>query len=251
MAVTETAITDFTARARKNLNEGCFLCCVFLGLSKAFDTFNHKMLLKKLQFNGIKGNMFSLLNNYLSNGYQFIQCDETQSHINKIVCCTPQGSTLGPLLFSLYIKDLPIPAKFHVNVFADDRVVLILKNKNVDQLQKILVEQLSGINEWIKFNTLSTNHLTTTYFIISPKNKKSCLNKLRVKTAKHIIPKKSAKYLEITFDYKLKWSLPIDDVIKKLNNAARILCKIRHIVSKQTIVNLCYSVAYAHLKYGI
>ena len=52
--------------------------------------------------------MFSLLNNYLSNCFQFIQCDEPQSHCNKIGCGVPQSFTLGPLLFSLYITDLPI-----------------------------------------------------------------------------------------------------------------------------------------------
>ena len=93
------AVTDLTERLNKKLDEGCFTCCVFLDLSKAFDTVHHKMLLKKLQFNGIRGNMFSLLNNYLSNRSQFIHCDEAQSHTNKIACGVPQGSTT---LFIVY-----------------------------------------------------------------------------------------------------------------------------------------------------
>ena len=64
---TKMAITNLNERLKKNLDEGGFTCCVFLDLSKAFDIVNHKMLLKKLQFNDIRGNMFSLLNNYLSN----------------------------------------------------------------------------------------------------------------------------------------------------------------------------------------
>ena len=75
---------------------------------------------------------------------------------------------------------------------------------------------------------------------------------LRVSIGEHIIPEKnSAKYPGITFDHELKCSLHIDDVIKKFANAARILCKIRLYVSKQTLVNLYYSFAYSHLKYGI
>ena len=77
----------------------------------------------------------------------------------------------------------------------------------------------------MKFNKLSINYLKTTYY------KKSCSNKLRVKIGEHIVPEKSsAKYLKITFDHKLKLSLLIDDVIKKLANATRILSKIRHYV---------------------
>ena len=172
------AITDLSARLKKNLDEGYFTCCVFLDLLKAFDTVNHTLLLKKLQFNRIRGNMFNLLNNYLSKCSQFIQCDETQSHINKIVYGVPHDSTLGPLLFSLYVNDLPLHTKCHVNLFADD-TVRILKGKNVDELQQILDEELSVVDGWMKFNRLSINCLKTTYTIIAPKSKKSCTNKLK------------------------------------------------------------------------
>ena len=62
--------------------------------------------------------------------------------------------------------------------------------------------------------------MKTRYLTIAPKSKKSCSKKLRVKIGEQIIPKKSS------VDYELQWSLHIDDVIKKLANAARIWCKI-------------------------
>ena len=92
-----------------------------------------------------------------------------------------------PLLFLLYINDLPLHTKFHVNLFADN-TVQILKSKNVDQLQQILDEELSIIDEWMKFNRLSMSYLKTTYFIIAPKSKKSCSNKLRVKIGEQYNP---------------------------------------------------------------
>ena len=113
----------------QNLDDGYFTCCIFLDLSKAFDTVNHRILLDKLYSYGIRGNMHKLLTSYLQNRKQFTVCNNIKSQINTIVCGVPQGSTLGPLLFSLYVNDLPLHTKFHVNLFADD-TVLILKNKN-------------------------------------------------------------------------------------------------------------------------
>ena len=117
------------------------LCRLFLNVSKAFDTVNHKILLKKSYSYGIRGNMHALLVSYLKNRKQFTLCNGAKSQINTIQCGVPQGSTLGPLLFSLYeyINGLPLRTKFTVNLFGDGTVITI-KNKNIHQLQKKLMK---------------------------------------------------------------------------------------------------------------
>ena len=126
---TEMAVTDLYNQLLKNQDDGYNSCCLFLDLSKAFDTVNHKLLLDKLYLYAIQGNMHNLLSSYLSNCQQFTVCNNIPSKASTIVCGVPQGSTLGPPLFSLYIYDLPLHTNFQVNMFADD-TVLILKNKN-------------------------------------------------------------------------------------------------------------------------
>ena len=121
------AVTDLYNRVVKNS------CCLFLDLSKAFDPVNHKLLLNKLSQYGIRGKMFDLLFSYLTNRKQFTECNNIKSKVNRVVCGIPQGSTLGPLLFSIYINDILLHTNFHVNLFADD-TVLIMKNKNINQL---------------------------------------------------------------------------------------------------------------------
>ena len=92
--------------------------CLFLDLSKAFDTVNHKLLLNKLCLYSIRGNMHNLLSSYLTNRQQFTVCNNIQSKASTILCGVPQGSTLGPRLFSLHINDLPLHTNFQVNMFA-------------------------------------------------------------------------------------------------------------------------------------
>ena len=82
-------------------------CGIFLDISKAFDTIEHNILLNKLYKYGIRGNMLDWFMNYLSNRYQFVSINNTSSSFLGIECGVPQGSIIGPILFILYINDLP------------------------------------------------------------------------------------------------------------------------------------------------
>ena len=145
------AITDLHNKLFKNVDEGYFSFCIFLDLSKAFDTVNHQLLLHKLHMYGIRGNMHDLLASYLTNRQQFTKCNNIRSKTNTVVCGVPQGSLLGLLLFSLYINDLPIHTTFHVTLLADD-TVLLMRNKNINELQELVNHELRVIDDWMKYN---------------------------------------------------------------------------------------------------
>ena len=121
---------------------------VFIGLSKAFDTVGHSILLKKLELYGVTDLNHSWVKNYLSIRKQFIQINnEKNTELETITCDVPQGSILGPLLFLLYVNDLK-NASYLLDpiMFADD-TNLFLTHKNVSYLFETANFQLERINQ--------------------------------------------------------------------------------------------------------
>ena len=126
---------------------------VFCDLQKAFDTVNHELLLDELQYCGIKGKAKKLLESYLWNRYQRVQISNPYSNTNihcnwtKITQGVPQGSILGPLLFLIYINDLPkvVEPTAILIIFADDTSIFIKGYNNI-QHQSDLNTAICKIN---------------------------------------------------------------------------------------------------------
>ena len=99
---------------------------IFIDLTKAFDVIDHLILLRKLQYYGIRGTPLKLLTSYLSDRTQQTFVDGVSSNFKEIKCGVPQGSILGPLLFLIYINDLTYSTQndnLHYILFADDTSV--------------------------------------------------------------------------------------------------------------------------------
>ena len=120
----------------QNLHDNKYITClILLDLSKAFDTVNHDILLDKLEKYGIRNNSLHLITNYLTNRKQIVYINNSYSTPQTIKCGVPQGYILGPLLFSIYINDLPKASHFETLLYADD-TALILSEKELDTLNK-------------------------------------------------------------------------------------------------------------------
>ena len=116
---------------------------------KAFDTIDHTILLDKLYHYGIRGNALRRFNCYLTNRYQYVNCNNTSSDKKQIICGVPQGSILGQLLFLLYVNDIASVsyALFSI-VFADDNT-LFCRAKSLHELSTIINNELSNVMKWL------------------------------------------------------------------------------------------------------
>ena len=118
---TEFAAYALLDRVICDLDKGKTPFCVFLDLSKAFDTINHSILLHKLNYYGFRKGSLNLLNSYLSNRKQYVQFGGTKSSLSNIMTGVPQGSILGPLLFIIYMNDINKASSIlRLLIYADD-----------------------------------------------------------------------------------------------------------------------------------
>ena len=127
----------------KALENGEFVVGVYLDFSKAFDTVDHSILFVKLEYYGIRGIALDWFKSYLTGRKQYVTYNGTSSSTKVIKCGVPQGSILGPLLFLLYINDLPNVCKSTNPVLYADDTNLFINGKNLIDLQTTFNSELA------------------------------------------------------------------------------------------------------------
>ena len=219
---TTHSLIDITENIRKTMEAKKHGCGVFIDLKKAFDTVNHDILLHKLEHYGIRESALDWFKSYLSDRKQYVHLSDIDSEMKGITCGVPQGSVLGPLLFLIYINDLPnISKKIKFYLFADDTNIY-LESHDLQSLEKTMNKELEKLFEWLCINRLSPNISKTNFIIFCPVNKPKIpvtilINKEAIDEVTQV------KYLRILIDSQLTFKQHIGELNKKVAIAIGIL----------------------------
>ena len=245
---TNHAIITLVEKVSKALDTGKFVIGVFLDLKKAFDTVNHTILMKKLEYYGIRGTIFNWLKSYLDNRKQYVHYNGYDSDKKTITHGVPQGSILGPLLFILYINDFSRSSDLLFSIlFADDTSVFI-EGTSYDKVIDIVNKELDRINIWLRANKLTINIKKTHYMMFHRTRIKHKLRNITI-CGTNVSYTKNTKFLGVIIDNKLRWSDHINYIKNKIAKSIGIINKTRNFLSKNTLTNLYYTFIYPYLIY--
>ena len=250
-----------------SLNHKKHSIIIFCDLKKAFDTCNHSILLSKLSSLGVTGTSLIWFKNYLTNRKQFVSIDQFNSTLLSILTGVPQGSILGPLLFLIYINDLPSFTTLASFLFADD-TALTHTSDNLDQLFSTVNSEFQKLCTYFRHNKLSLHPDKTKYLLISHNNTLTSpthkiyinnnnlteTNPLHIYELSRILssdPSPAIKYLGVYFDPNLNFKFHISQISKKLSHAIYSLRQVKHILPPSALKTLYYSLFHCHLTYAI
>ena len=157
------------------LNDKLLPISIFMDLSKAFDTLDHDILLGKMRYYGINGTSLDWFRSYLSNRKQYVEINNERSSCLDIKTGVPKGSILGPLLFLIYMNDIPnvsqafsfIPYADDTNLFSTIEYSIPIRTSKADEW---LNQELFIVNEWLEINKLSL-YIGKTKYIFHPHQK--------------------------------------------------------------------------------
>ena len=151
------ALINLREDIKSYMDRGYIAAGVFIDLQKAFVTVNHQILCDKLAYYGFRGKSLNLIKSFLNNRKQFVSINGFESSKLNITCGVPQGSTLGPLLFLIYLNDLRFCLNKSTSTHFADDTCLIYASKKVKTLETDLNTDLKATSEWLKANRLSLN----------------------------------------------------------------------------------------------
>jgi len=193
--------------------------CILLDLSKAFDKVPHKRLLLKAHHYGIDGRLHSWIASFLRDRSQQVALEGTTSAPAPVTSGVPQGTVLGPLLFLIFINDMPTKVSSTPRLFADD--CLLYRQIRSDQDQRLLQQDLDSLQKWeedwlMQFNPDKCEVLRVT-------NKRAPLVCDYTIHGQKLQSTDAAKYLGLNIQSNLKWNTHIDSVCKRANSTIAFL----------------------------
>lgn len=247
----ETALIHMVEKWLKALDKGELVGVLLVDFRKAFDLVDHSVLLQKMEFYKLNQNSLKFFKSYLTNRQQSVFVNNTQSSHASVKYGVPQGSILGPLLFLLFINDLPLHTDLMTDLYADD-ATLYETGKSKDLIERKLQKAISDLASWCKQNGMVINIDKTKAMLITTSQRRSriknslqlSLNGIQLSTVSN------DKVLGVQLDNNLSWGDHISKVVKKMSTNIWLLSKIKNYLSLNHRITYYRSYIQPHLDYA-
>ena len=220
---------------------------IYIDLSKAFDTLNFDILLKKLEHYGINESAKRLIHSYLTDRLQFVEFNSYKSTYLPISTGVPQGSVLGPLLFLIYINDLPLVSNiFSMLMYADDTTLYC----NIDQYvnEDVINVELAKLSEWLGANKLALNISKTKFMVFHTSNRAVQYPNLKINNTdiEHVF---EFNFLGVMFNSQMNWNTHINYIASKISRTVGILYRLKDIYPQSVLLTLYNTLILPHFHY--
>lgn len=249
-----TALTRLCDTWLQAINNRDMVGAVFLDLRKAFDLVDHTILLKKLLVYFQNESSLTFFASYLLDRKQAVYLNGSYSAQGLVKCGVPQGSILGPLLFGLYINDLPLHLKHKdavIDLFADDST-LHSSNSDIQHIRNVLQESITNISDWCHANRMALHPKKTKSMLITTRQKhqrQPLSLDLRHGTS-DIAQVHEHRVLGVVIDDELNWRSHIETVSKRVSKNLFLLNKLWYFVPTDALKMFFHAHCLSHICYA-
>ena len=170
----DTCLSYLSDRIMQGFENRMFTGMILIDLQKAFDTIDHEIFLEKMKHLGFADSVIFWFRSYLTNRTFFVNIGKETSSPGELSCGVPQGSILGPLIFLLYVNDMPQAVDCDLLLYADDSC-LVFRDNNINEIEKQLNKNFNSLCDWFVDNKLSIHfgEDKTRSILFSRKNKRT------------------------------------------------------------------------------